>query len=116
MNTRIKQLRENLGLSQQHFGKIINIAPSTISSLETGHRQLTERNITIICDTFNVNPEWLRTGEGEMFLTSPKSSVEDLRKEYNLSDIEYELIKSYLDLPIDKRNEFAKILVGMVKK
>lgn len=116
MELRVKQLRNSLGLSQKDFGEAIGLSKSTVCAIEKGCHQLTERNVTIICDTFNVNPEWLRTGEGEMFLASPKSSVEDLRKEYNLSDIEYELIKSYLDLPIDKRNEFAKILVGMVKK
>lgn len=116
MKQRIRQLRNHLNLYQENFGAAIGLSGATVSAIENGHQQLSERNITIICNTFNVNPEWLRTGEGEMFLASSKSSVEDLRKEYNLSDIEYELIKSYLDLPIDKRNEFAKILVGMVKK
>ena len=116
MNNRIKQLRKALNLSQKDFGKAIGAAITTISGYETGRDVIGNRILTTICNTFNANPEWLRTGKGEMFLTSSKSSVEDLRKEYNLSNIEYELIKSYLDLPVDKRNEFAKILIGMVKK
>lgn len=116
MKLRVKQLRNSLSLSQKDFGEAIGLSNSTVCAIEKGCHQLSERNIAIICDTFNANPEWLRTGKGEMFLTPSKSSIKDLRKEYNLSDIEYELIKSYLDLPVDKRNEFAKILIGMVKK
>ena len=56
MNNRIKQIRKSLNIDQQTFGNLIGLAPTTISSIETGYRQLSDRNINIICDTFNVNP------------------------------------------------------------
>ena len=36
--------------------------------IEHGQNMLTDRNINIICKEFHVNEEWLRSGEGDMFI------------------------------------------------
>ena len=36
--------------------------------METGTRNITDRTIQLICNEFNVNEHWLRTGEGDMFV------------------------------------------------
>lgn len=113
MNMRIKELRQVLHLDQQNFGKSIGLAPTTISAIETGYRQLSDRNISIICDAFNVNEHWLRTGEGDIFLPTNTSSIDSLKKEYNLSDIECKLVELYINLSPAKRNEFTNILFNM---
>ncbi len=68
MNERLKELRKSLNLSQNAFGKKMGITGGGISLLEKGKRNLTEQMILAICREFNVNEEWLRTGNGEMFL------------------------------------------------
>ena len=68
---RIRQLRETLGLNQTDFSAAIGFSQSTITMIESGRREVQERHIKTICSAFNVNEEWLRTGEGEMF--NPKS-------------------------------------------
>ena len=66
---RIKKLRKNiLDLSQETFGKAINISRSNEANIETGRINVTERVITDICKSFNVSELWLRTGEGEIFI------------------------------------------------
>lgn len=67
MNSRIKELRKALGLTQNDFGVRLGLAPNTITNYETGRREPSNQIIIAICREFNVNEEWLRTGEGEMF-------------------------------------------------
>ena len=67
MNTRIRQLRKHLKLTAEGFGDKIGIVRSAVSNIENGNRQPTNQLITSICREFNVNEQWLRTGEGEMF-------------------------------------------------
>lgn len=67
MNKRIKELRKTLGLTQNDFGLKLGLAPNTITNYETGRRDPSNQIIVAMCREFNVNEEWLRTGEGEMF-------------------------------------------------
>lgn len=75
-NQRIKQLRENLGISQEKLGETIGLSKSGISSIENGNRSVTEKHIKLISTCFNVSEEWLRTGNGNMF--NPMSEDEEL--------------------------------------
>ena len=68
LNERVKELRKFLGLSGEKFGERIRVAKSTISNIENGNRSVTEQQIKLICTEFGVSEEWLRTGEGEMFV------------------------------------------------
>ena len=68
MNDRIKQLRKHLNLTQQQFAEQIGSVQNTITGYETGRRVPSNQVITLICKTFDVNEEWLRTGKGEMFI------------------------------------------------
>ena len=74
MNTRIKDLRKMLGLSQSEFSSKIGIGQTGISSIERGNSIVTDRTISQIVSAFGVDETWLRTGEGEPF---PAPSPED---------------------------------------
>lgn len=67
MNTRFKGLRKHLKLTTEAFSEKLGIASSTVTNIETGRRNPSNQLITSICREFNVNEQWLRTGEGEMF-------------------------------------------------
>lgn len=67
MNERIKEIRNILQLNQSDFANKIGIGQAGLSAIEKGIRNVTDRNIQLICSAFNVNENWLRTGEGEMF-------------------------------------------------
>lgn len=66
---RVRELRKALALSGEKFGEQIGIKRNTLSQIETGKNNLTEQLLKSICREFNVNEDWLRTGEGEMFKT-----------------------------------------------
>lgn len=69
MNERIKELRKALGLTQQKFADRIRIERSTLARYEMGTISPSSAVISLICQTFNVSEVWLRSGEGEMFLS-----------------------------------------------
>ena len=68
MNERIKELRKALGLTQQEMAEKLGIKRNTIAQYEMGRNPPTDTVITLMCRAFDVNEEWLRTGEGEMFI------------------------------------------------
>lgn len=67
MNKRIKELRKALGLTQQEFADKIGVKRNSIANYETGRNTPIDAIVVSICRIFNVNEEWLRTGQGEMF-------------------------------------------------
>lgn len=67
MNIRLRELRKQLELTLEEFGKKLGVTKTAISRLENGERNMTEQMIISICREFNVSEDWLRTGEGEMF-------------------------------------------------
>ena len=68
MKDRIKKIRKELDLTQQEFADRIGVKRNTVGQWECGINPLTDQTISSICREFNVNEDWLRTGEGEMFI------------------------------------------------
>lgn len=67
MNKRIRELRKALGLTLEKFGEHVGVQKSAISKIEKGIANITDQMFKSICREFNVNPDWLRNGQGEMF-------------------------------------------------
>lgn len=68
MKDRIKKIRKELDLTQQEFADRIGIARGNIAAYEVGKNAPSDSVISLICREFNVNENWLRTGEGDMFM------------------------------------------------
>ena len=68
MCERIKILRKTLKLTQQAFAETLGVSRDTIANVEGGRIEIKDIFILSICREFNVNENWLRTGEGEMFI------------------------------------------------
>lgn len=68
MKERLKELRTALKLTQQEFADRIGIQRGTYAKYEVGRNDPIDAVIRLICQTFNVNEEWLRTGDGQMFV------------------------------------------------
>lgn len=65
---RIKAVRTSKKLTLDKFGEKIGIKKSSLSQIENGKVNVTDRVIKSICREFNVSEHWLLTGEGDMFL------------------------------------------------
>lgn len=75
MNERIRELRETLKKSQDEFAKELELSRNYISLVENGQRNLSSQSIKLLCSIHNVNEEWLRTGNGEMFIPKSKEQL-----------------------------------------
>ena len=123
VNERIKQLRKRLKLTQTEFGEQIGVKGNTITGYEKGIRNPTDAIILSICREFNVDEEWLRTGEGEMFVIQSNEEEiaaflgdvlseegETYKKQLilalaNLSDEGWKGIKEFLDAIIAEKKK-----------
>ena len=113
LNERLKILRKQLKLTQKNFGEYMGIKTSTYSDIENGRRELTERNKTLLCSSLNINPVWLETGQGDMFLKGDNDIINDLAIQYNLDTIDIEILTAYINLPAESRTivkDFIKLI------
>lgn len=104
---RVKQIRKNKGMTLEKFGERVGVTKQTVSRIENGVNALTEQMLLSVCREFDVNEQWLRTGEGEMFKERSPSEeigyyVEDLL-EYDghgnpFYDMIIEMMKTYVEL------------------
>lgn len=114
---RIKELRNALNLNQTNFGEQLGLKQTTIAGYENNHRELTDRTISDICRVFNVNEEWLRTGDGPMF--RPKKGLDNELAEHiaELIQTDDELTKAFilelLKLSPEEMEVIKKILLNV---
>ena len=90
---RIKQRREELGMSQEELAKKLGYANRfSVSKIETGKNDLTRSKIQKFADALGVSPDWFFYGDSNI-----QSFVADLTPE------EFEFLEAYR-----KANEATK--------
>lgn len=109
MNRRIKELRKALNISQEELAHAMGLSPSGVSNIECGNRKVNDKHIRMLNMTYNVNPDWLRTGEGEMFLPVDNSPLSSIQKQYNLSDKAITIVQNFLKLSKTEQDSFIAL-------
>lgn len=102
MIERLKELRKSLGLNQASFAAKIHVAQTTYSQLENGVRKIKDIHVSQICNAFNVSEEWLRTGNGPMFLQQ-EEKVNQLVAQFSFPEIVAKLLRAYDQLSPDQQ-------------
>ena len=72
LKDRFKELRKELNATQQEFADKLKISRNFVAQIEMGSKVPSDRTIDDVCREFNVNEEWLRTGNGDMFIPGIK--------------------------------------------
>ena len=112
INERVKMLRKELSLNQKDFGSRIGLGQGGVSWMENPVNNVTNQTIRLICDTFKVNENWLRTGAGEMF--APKEILgvlEMLQNEMELSTSEIDAIRAFVAMPQERRQAGIRFIM-----
>ncbi|EGT4846759.1 TPA: helix-turn-helix domain-containing protein [Clostridioides difficile] len=87
INKRIKEIRENINLSQQKFGEKLGVSRDVISNIENNRVEVKTVFITHMCEVFSVNQEWLETGMGEIFVElSEKDKIKQVESKLKEAD------------------------------
>lgn len=108
INGRIKLIRKDQSLNQQEFGDKIGLKQSAVSKMEQEGSSVIDQNIRLICDTFNVNEQWLRTGEGEMYEETNDTLLKQLAAQYKLEGEKLELIRNFLLLNDEQQEAIVR--------
>lgn len=75
MKDRIRAIRKSLDMTQQEFADRLGLKRNSVAGYEIGRSVPMDAVMKSICREFNINEEWLRTGEGEMFLEPQKNDL-----------------------------------------
>ncbi len=87
MNDRIKQVRVDAGLTQEKFADRLGLKRNSVANYEIGRNVPLDAILLSICREFNINENWLRTGEGDMHcFTGDDDEYEIALKEIGSSD------------------------------
>lgn len=108
MNSRIKELRAQLNLTQQAFADRLQISRGNIAAYEVGKNLPGDAVVSLICREFNVRREWLETGEGDMFAQPDEFSLDDFLREHGADALEVQLMKAYFELDPDIRHRIVE--------
>jgi transcriptional regulator with XRE-family HTH domain len=87
IHDRLKQIRSHFNLTIREFSRKISYSHSLYGQVEYGNRPPTDRIIQLITSKFNVNKEWILTGNGEIFSSPPPDvRLEKILEIYNTVD------------------------------
>lgn len=116
---RVKELRKELNLTLEKFGKPLGVGKTAISKIENGENSLTDQMIISICREYNASEEWLRSGVGEMFVPLTRNQViadfaADLIKEED--SFKSKLIEALANLNEEEWKVLEKLAADLTKE
>lgn len=81
MKDRIREVRKRAGKTQVEFAQDLGLSRVFITQVECGREKFSDRSIRDICRIYNVNENWLRTGEGSPSI--PLTKRQELTEFFN---------------------------------
>lgn len=117
---RIQQVRKHYALTQTKFGERMGISRDMVNNLEHGRAEIKDYVRKLICTSYRVNENWLRTGEGDMI---EPAATDDEEFDQLLADIEFSgddfikrLLYSYWKLDENEKAVIKKLIDGLCGK
>lgn len=89
VGNRLKEIRNELRLSQEAFGEKIGLTRAGIAAVESGNNKFSQDTLCKLLLTYNININYLLEGIGDMFVAP---EYEDIKSEV-LDKVDEILIK-----------------------
>lgn len=111
---RVSVLRKTLKLTQTEFAKALSIGQQALSMIENGQRDLSEKNIKLICFSYKVSYDWLVNGIGDMF-QSDDSDAQAIVDSVMTGDNEFakKILVKFAKLSDEHWNQLQEILTEL---
>ena len=98
---RIKELKEKLRITSAEMAQELDIPVRTIGSYERDEAQAGAKFFNALLEKYNVNINWILTGNGDMFISS-KTEIDvkylaEIEQKLNLTALELEGLIQILD-------------------
>lgn len=113
LNARIKEVREDQGMSQRAFASAVGVSGASIAKIETDVNNPSEQTIRMICSVFKVNREWLEYG------FEPKYKEDDLDDWATITEVmqgasenKKKLMRILADMPDELLDKMLEYLEG----
>lgn len=103
INNRVRDIRSFFQKNQIDFAESISISNGYLAAIELGNRKVNDRLVKLICNEYNVNEDWLKSGEGEMLIVN-------INNRDDLTQLEKEIIMDYRKLNISQKALFDNLL------
>lgn len=106
INQRVKEVRLSLKMSQAKFAKALSMSNGYIAGIELGNNKVNDRIVKLMYFILNVNEDWLKTGEGPMFLEEPDPMMELATSTFKQLKPTYkEYVLKQIDLLLEIQNK-----------
>ena len=101
---RLLLIRKEIKLTRDAFGSKIGVQGYVIRNIEDNrNKKINEPLLISISSQYGISKEWLLYGTGDKYVKNKESIIDELVNTYNLSYYGKQIIKTYIDLPNDKR-------------
>lgn len=103
-------------LTLEKFGNRISLTNQAVSAIEKGKAKPSNSTIDLICREFNINREWIETGNGEMKkppldeVAAILSEVMDVGEEDPFYQFMLALLKTYQKLDDRSRSVIQRLI------
>lgn len=115
---RLRLLRKELNLNQKEFGDKLGLKVSTISGYEGSLRTPSNAIILSICQQYNVNEEWLRSGNGSMFIEKDPDQefMEAIGSiDFHNNELIKKVIIDYMKLSDENKKRLAEYIIELAE-
>lgn len=114
----LKKIIEQKYSSVKEFAQYCDLPYTTVYTiLKNGVGKANVNNIIIMCKKLNITVEQLYNmtddivnGSNEIFVKKEYDLLKELKEKYQLTNIEYVILKSYLNLDIMKRKSVSEFI------
>ena len=106
---RLRAIREALKMSQAAFSKEVEVSLPTYVRYEATLMMPKVHILSLLIEKFNVNVEWLLTGQGDMFKPKEDPSFQKGKK-ILIQDPRYIELLELMEIPIIEQSILVKLL------